>query len=218
MKLVLTTLLFFGILFANGQERKMRFGLQAFPNFSTGIPKSGTLTTDYYKGIETFTFTYSAGIQLDWEFAEKWTSSNGILYKTVGEKGKTIPADPLRGFLYPMEYGFSFRYVELQLNFLRKISESLFLEFGLSPSYLLVSKFGTDRGNYFMELNKNLRSPFALNCNLGFGYNAKVGKVNLRISPYGQFDLLNSIHEFIPSHGFPSMHFIALGIRTVAIL
>jgi len=218
MKSILSTTLLFVLFSVYGQEKKVRFGLQAFPNFSTGIPKSGTPSSEYYKGIETFTFSYSAGIQIELNVGEKWKSSNGFLYKTVGERGKTIPNDPNRGFLYPMEYGFKLGYLELQINMQRKFGENWFLEFGVSPSYMISAKYGVERDQYFMELGTQYRNSFALNCNLGFGYATKVGIVDLKFLPYAQYDPLIAVKEFFPSHGFPDMNFFAVGIRTIATL
>lgn len=215
MKIFFLALVTLVTILATGQDRKLNIGVQAFPNFSTATPSAETASTEYYKGPETFTFSYSTGLQLDWNFADKWTLSGGLLYKVVGEKGKTIPPDPNRGFLYPMQYGFKFSYIELQINFLRKIRENWIVELGCSPAYLLSAKFGISRDQYFMVLGEAYRNSFALNANLGLGFRTKISGANLKILPYAQLDLFESIHEFFPSHGFPSMRFIALGLRTV---
>jgi len=165
MKQFLAVLICLPSIIAFSQEKKMQYGLQLFPNFSTGIPEKNGVEAEYYQGTETFVFSYSAGIELNWNFTEKWTLNTGILYKEVGEKSKLIPADLYRGFLYPHQHRFKIYSLELPINFDRTIGKNFLVELGISTTLTILAKTGDDRFLYPGQLNKLYRNPIGVYTN-----------------------------------------------------
>lgn len=210
MKQAVILLFFLTSIFSLSQEKKLQYGIQLFPNFSTGIPEKAGVNSEYYQGIETFVFSYSGGFQLDWNFAEKWTLSTGILFNQVGEKGKVIPADPYRGFLYPHQHRFKICSIELPININRTFGKHFLIEFGVSPAITILAKYGDDRFFYPGQMNKLYRNSVGIFTNLGVGYKTTVAKSDLKIMPYAQIGLLNGIYEF---YVWPDMRFFSAGIK-----
>ena len=211
----LLLLLFLSSIISFSQEKKLQYGIQLFPNFSTGIPEKDGPNSEYYHGAETFVFAYSAGFELDWNFAEKWTLSTGILYKEVGERGKVIPADLHRGFLYPHQHRFKICSIELPLNINRTIGKHILIELGVSSAITLLAKSGSDRF-YEGQMNKLYRNSFGVYTNFGLGFKTIFAKYQLKIMSYAQMGILNGIYDFY--YLWPNMRFFSGGIKVAFLI
>jgi len=212
------TLLIFLVIISictNAQEKKVRVGLQLFPNISTGIPLKGSYNYDYYKGIETFVFSYSAGLQIDWTVSKKWKFSTGLLINKTGDRSKIFPPDVYRGFFSPRRYTFRLFYLEVPLMLDLKIKDHLHVQLGVSP---MLNFIGQRRTNFegssggFGSI-KSDTDFFGLNANLGFAFQVEVGKKDLYISPYLQYSILNCIDQIPFLDYSPARKYIASGLK-----
>lgn len=196
------------------QEKKIQLGFQLFSNFSTGIPSKGSENYAYYKGIETFVFSYSAGMQFDFNISDKWTFASGILLTKSGDRSKIFPADTSRGFFFTRYYTFRMFYLELPLLLARNIGEHLRLEIGISPMFNLVGQRRINYGsNTAFGSIKPSTNIIGLNTNFGFGYQTKFGTKNLIILPYVQYNVLDGIYEIGWIDYSPTRKYIAGGLK-----
>lgn len=126
MKQILTILLIITTTIGFSQN-KLHFGVQANGNFTTGIPSDSYYPSEFYKGIETFSFCYSAGGTVEYDLAKKWSLQSGVYYRKSGDRSKVhfIDLTVNSGFTYPLNdptregpYAYKFKYqgAEIPLN------------------------------------------------------------------------------------------------------
>jgi len=189
-------------------QNKLHFGVQANGNFTTGLPVGSTYPASYFKGIETFCFSYSGGFITEYELSESWRLKSGLLFRKSGDKSKSFPVEPFRPiptvFIYK-KYG-----VELPLNVKFKLNEKFQLIFGASVAYNLFSKYlYTDlEGTFDIAFSGNEINPLDIYANLGIEYQLNN---KFSITAYSQFDILKTQYDFLLFMN-PERNYLSVGL------
>lgn len=198
------------------QERKLNYGVHYYGNLSSAHPDDLNVYSDYFRGFETFVYSHSFGIDLDWNYSEKWLMSVSASYGRVGEKTKIIDAQPEITYMYDEQFIFEFQYFEFAINLNRKFGKYLFAEFGLSPVKTIRSKVELYQPltNSWSAMQDKDIFEFNFFGNLGFGFNYSFKPFKLKILPYTQLQLLNVHDPYIFGRHFPYMQYLSIGIKT----
>ena len=85
----------FSITLLGLSQNKFHFGIQINGNFTTGITSSTEYPASYYKGLETFSFSYTGGGTVAYNLTNKFTLQSGLLCRKSGDKSGTFPVEPL---------------------------------------------------------------------------------------------------------------------------
>lgn len=127
-------------------QNKLHLGVQVNGNFTTGIPSTSNWPSDYYKGIETFSFCYSAGATVEYDLTDKWSLQSGLLFRKSGDRSKAQFQDVTTnsGFIYPSDptregpYAYKFKYygAELPLNVYFALTDKIKVGVGSSVVYI----------------------------------------------------------------------------------
>jgi len=158
---------------------------------------------------------YSAGVAVDWNFAETWTLSTGILYKEVGERGELIPADPGNQYFDAEQFSFKLCYLEIPININRNFGKNWLLEFGISPVIRLCAKYEFD--NYDkLHLSNEFSKSKGLLANFGFGFRTKIGNSILKILPYAQIGI--TIGTEAAEYYWADLRYFSGGIKVVFVM
>ena len=190
-------------------QNKLHFGVQLNGNFTTGIPTSNNYPAEYYKGIETFSFSYSGGGTLAYDLADKFSLQSGLLFRKSGDKSGVFPPDPFRSFslrLYYNKYG-----LEMPLNVKYALSEKFKIILGASVAYNFFSKYlyNDEISTYNVAFKGNEINPLDLYGNLGIEYNLTD---QFSITAYSQFDVLKTQYDYLVFYN-SERNYLSLGLN-----
>lgn len=198
------------------QDRRVEYGVQYYANYSTAHPDDLSIYSDYFRGAETFVYSNSFGVQVDWNFSEKWFLSSGVLYSRVGEKTKVIEAEPVIAYLYDEQFTFEMEYLEWAINFNRQFKKYWFVEFGLSALKTIratVERYQFGTGLWSATSDEETLN-YIPNANLGFGFKYSFNPITFKVLPYAQLQLYNGHDPYVFGRSFPYMQYISMGIKT----
>lgn len=208
MKKILTILLI-TVASIGFSQNKLHLGLQINGNFTTGISSTSNWPSEYYKGIETFSFCYSAGGIIEYELTNKSSVQSGLLYRKSGDKSEIFPTEPFRPF--PLGYSFKKYGIEVPLNLKFKLVGKLKFIIGTSIAYnLFSSSFYHESNSTFKTIySENEINPLDIYGNAGVEYNFTN---KFLISIYSQFDILKTEYNTwtLPN---PARNYLSFGLN-----
>ena len=202
--------------FSQEQEKGLYFGLSAYPNISNGFASNDANDSEYYKGIKSTNFSYSAGIKVNYHFANEFGISTGLNYMKTGDRSLLYPPDPSRGLLFERRYKHKEHFLELPVNFYKKFSDKWLLTLGTSVMYNVVHRgliFIADSDGSKLDAQTYENSKFGLTANLGFGYVLNLGNQHLEIQPYLQYNFIRPLNEYLYIDYTPARNFGSCGLQ-----
>ncbi len=214
-------LLLFTQIFSDGiTQSNLRIGVLVYPNFSTGIADKNSLDSKYFRGIETFVVSYSAGIKLELKLNEKIGLSSGIIFHKNGDRSQLIPSDPFRALFSPHKYYSTLYGIEIPLNFELLFGNRLYAVGGASTTINFSNqasiRFNTDGKNYSdaIEFDYEKGNLFNFMINAGMGVIFPLESNEFRCGLYSQLYLNEGIKEYSLStiSFFPARKYFSCGI------
>jgi hypothetical protein len=204
-------------IYSQDQEKGLYFGISLFPNISNGFANENELGSEYYKGLETTKFSYSAGLSISYQFEKHFGISSGLNFMETGDKSLFYAPDAMRGFLYERRYRHKEFFIELPVNIYKSFGKHWSVKGGGSLLFNLSHKRRIDSGSGTGTYNKVTNyenSKLGITANLGIGYTIDLsGDQYLEIGPYAQYNFINPLVSHIYADWTPARQIGAIGIQ-----
>ena len=198
------------------QEKGLYFGLTVYPNISNGFADENANDSEYYSGINSADFSYSAGVKVNCHFANDFGISTGLNYMKTGDRSLIYPPDLNRGSLFERKYRHKEHYIELPINFYKKFSENWILTAGTRLLYNVIHRgiiFIGDSEGSKLDAQTYENAKLGLTANLGFGYVFNLGNQYFEIQPYLQYNFINPLNEYFYIDYTPARNFGLCGLK-----
>jgi hypothetical protein len=219
MRLIILSafLVFCSNLYSQEQDKGLYLGPSIFPNISTGFANPSELDSEYYRGIKSSRFSYSAGFSMNYHFENNFGISTGLNFMSTGDKSLVYPPDPLRGFFFDRYYTHTENYIELPVSVYKKFENSILIKIGGSVLYNLQHKskiFINETEGLDLDISIHENTKIGVTANIGFGYVVDLaGDQFLEIMPYAQYNFINPLDSYVYADWTPSRKFASFGIQ-----
>lgn len=214
---ILSICSFFLTLNLFSQNSNYSIQLENYFNLSTSLPAPDNYGEEYFKGIETYSLSNSIILKGKYHIGEKMTVSLGIGTALYRDKSKEFPADPSRGFLFPIKFRSTLLSVEMPMEFQYKIGQNTSLLIGASIFYSFHNYIqysgGVDSEGEEVYYNytyiKDWSDNFDYSLNLGFEFLFS----KFTISPFSQYHLRQPEKLNYGIFDLPNRRYFSLGFK-----
>lgn len=208
-------IIFLGIVcVSNAQDKKFKFGLSAFPNYSIGVKTHKNKIPREVEKMDTWKLSISANLFAEYSLREKSKLIFGLGYQNSGIIDEH--SDNTNGY-YWTKRTYNLHKIELPLIYQFSLKKSFYGLIGLSNVYRFYGTRKTivEYNNVVMQNTKEEYYPSSFNeynllLNFGCGFNYfNNDKITLFIHPYFQYQLFQNQEK-----SRIKLHYLSAGIAT----
>lgn len=204
--------------YSQDEAKGLSIGVSLYPNISNGFADKNNTDSEYYVGLESTKFSYSAGISLVYQFENQLGISSGINFMETGDKSLNYEPDAMRGFLYERHYHFKELFIELPINVSKTFGQHWQIKAGSSLLFNLMHKRRIDipaaEGSYNYAPDAIENSKFGVTCNLGFAYLINISdSQRLEIGPFAQYNFISPFDSHWYIDHYPARSIGSVGLQ-----